>query len=200
MHGRLDPLSGAVDAGVGAGGADNGIGGGDDSLGLLENAFEGAAEIPAANGIEPGGIGMTVDGIVGDLVILGDQGGAVPVDEGFLDGAAVGVAADTALALVTGGIDWRGPFGRQCDLRVNGAARRFAAPSGRFGFTPLGFGRNRPFGAGRRHLGFAFGRLGPANSSGVPGTHFDRLVQREEFGGNNDEGSSESVEVTHIIC
>jgi hypothetical protein len=101
MRGRLDPFSGVVNARVGADGADNGIGCGNDPLGLLENAFERAAEIPAANGIEPGGIGMTVDGIVGDFVILGDQGRAVPVDEGFLDGVAVGVTADTALALVT---------------------------------------------------------------------------------------------------
>ena len=101
MRGRLDPFSGVVDAGVGAGGADDGIGRRYDSLGLLENTFERTAEIPTANGIEPGGIGMTVDGIVGDFVILGDPGRAVPVDEGFLDGVAVGVAADTALALVT---------------------------------------------------------------------------------------------------
>ena len=100
MHGRLDPFPGVVDPRVGAGGADNGIGGGDDPLGLLENAFEGAAQIPAAHGIEPSGIGMTVEGIVGDFVVLGDQGRAVPVDEGFLDGIAVRVGAGTALALV----------------------------------------------------------------------------------------------------
>ena len=126
MRGRLDPFSGVVNPGVGAGGADNGIGRGYDSLGLLENAFEGAAEIPAANGIEPGGIGMTVEGIVGDFVVLGDQGGAVPVDEGFLDGVAVGVAADTALALVTArvGPPWgSGAGGRACGSRA-GKPRR----------------------------------------------------------------------------
>jgi hypothetical protein len=110
-RGRVNPFSGVVDAGVGADGADDGVSGDLDLVDALEQAFEDEAEVPAAAGEEPDGVGMTVNGrAIGEVVVEGDIGGAVPMDEVFLDGVAVGVAADAADARVAGGVRPPRPF------------------------------------------------------------------------------------------
>ena len=59
-------------------------------------------EVFAAGLKKARGAGVAVDGaVVGDLVFLGDPDDAVPVEEFFFDGVAVGVRADGALAGVT---------------------------------------------------------------------------------------------------
>jgi hypothetical protein len=112
-RGRVNPFSLVVDAGVGANGPDDGVRGDFDFVNALEQAFQDEAKIPAAAGEEPGGVGVTVDGrAAGEVVVDGNVGGAVPMDEGFLDGLAVGVMADAALELVAAGraeLVW--PFG-----------------------------------------------------------------------------------------
>jgi hypothetical protein len=112
-RGRVNPFSLVVDAGVGADGADDGVCGDLDLVDALEKAFEDEPEIPAAAGEEPGDVGMAVNGgAVGEVVVDGNIGGAVPMDEGFLDGLAVGVMADAALALVSAvTAELAGPFG-----------------------------------------------------------------------------------------
>lgn len=98
MRGRLDPLAVIVDAGVGVDSADDGVGGGCDVHGALDDVAEGEAEIAVAQREEASGVRVAVEGTGGDVVVAGDVAGRVPVDEVFLDGLALVVAADGAVA------------------------------------------------------------------------------------------------------
>ena len=54
--------------------------------------------------VEVGGVGVVVDAVaVVEIELLGDAGGAVPLDEFEFDPDAIGVAADGASAAVGGG-------------------------------------------------------------------------------------------------
>ena len=99
--GRPDPFSGVTDVGVGADGAYDGASGDCGFACALEQVFERGADLPLAPSPEAGGTGMAVNGLaVGEVVLVGDHVGTAPMKEGSLDGAALRVAADRALARV----------------------------------------------------------------------------------------------------
>ena len=99
--GRLDELAVVVDAGVKADGVDEGVGGDPDRLGALDERFERHAEIGPAAGENSGGMDVAIDGgVVRDAVFFGESVRALPAEEAVLDGFALGMAADIALARV----------------------------------------------------------------------------------------------------
>lgn len=70
-------------------------------IGALDHVFEGVTHIAAAFGEEASGVGVIVDGgAVRKHEAAMDAGSAVPVDEHFFDGFALGMATDDAFALV----------------------------------------------------------------------------------------------------
>ena len=63
--GRVDPVAIGGHAGIGADGADDGVAGNDGAVGVLDELFEGVAEIAAAAGVEAGGVGVAIQGRTG---------------------------------------------------------------------------------------------------------------------------------------
>ncbi|MGB9403418.1 MAG: hypothetical protein WCA98_07755 [Candidatus Acidiferrales bacterium] len=63
--GRVDPVAVGGDAGIGADGADDAVAGNDGAIGVLDELFEGIAEIAAAAGVEAGGVGVAIKGRTG---------------------------------------------------------------------------------------------------------------------------------------
>lgn len=99
----LDPFAGSGERSVGFDGGDDSVRGNIAFVGALDDVFEGVTQIAAAFGEEAGGMGVIVDGgAVRKHEAFVDAGSAVPVDEHFLDGFAVGMATDDAFALVMG--------------------------------------------------------------------------------------------------
>lgn len=81
--------------------ADDAVGRGLDGFRLLEDVVEGGAELTHAAVGEASGAGMAVEGrMVWDAVVTENGGGAAPVKVIFLDGLALGMVADVALASV----------------------------------------------------------------------------------------------------
>ena len=112
---RLDPLAGVVEARVGVDGANDGVGGGSDGLGILDDVLKGRAEIASTAREQADGVGVAIEaGAAGKMELVPDVGDAAPLKKGFLDGVAVGMAADGAVALVVG--EGRGA-GRALELR-----------------------------------------------------------------------------------
>ncbi len=102
MRRRVDPFAGVVEAGVSLDGVDDRVGGRRDALGRLDDVFEGEPEIVRAAGKEAVGVGVAVEaGAAGELELLLDEREGAPLEEGFVDGVAVGMAADgTGTAVV----------------------------------------------------------------------------------------------------
>ena len=86
----------------------------------LDEISEREAEVVVAAGEKPGGMGVAVNGsFVGEFVIDGNLVGAVPMEEGLLDGLAFGVAADRAFPFVARKFrNWRID-----DIVIHGALR-----------------------------------------------------------------------------
>jgi hypothetical protein len=97
---RIDPLALIVDAGECTDGANDGIGGGHDARRFLDDVAEREADVAAAAIEKVDGDGVPVDGAAADFVFLGDFGGTVPSKETLLDGLAIGMRTDGAVALV----------------------------------------------------------------------------------------------------
>ena len=205
-RGRLRPFAPVADAGVGADGAHDGVGGKLDPVDALKKIFEDEAEIPGAEGEEPGGVGMTVHGrAAGEVVVAGDIERVVPMDEGFLDGVAVGMVADAAQARVTGGVRPPRPFGRvpsaQGTFAALSASRQGKVVGARrwaFGWASLGYGP-----LGRAWLGCTrfdcapFGGVCPERgrrTQGRQGRWFGRRVD----GGAGDANGSGLNDPVHI--
>jgi hypothetical protein len=94
----LVPAALVVDAGKGADGADDRVGGGDDPLSLFDEETEGVAGLLGSELGESEGPGVSPDdAAVAEAEFVGDGGWAVPVEDAFLDGVAVGVVADGAV-------------------------------------------------------------------------------------------------------
>jgi hypothetical protein len=98
LFGRLDPLAGVVDVGVGADGADDGVGGSHAAFGLLDDEFEGVADFAGAAGEEAGGVSVAVDGRSRDAKFESHVFGTAPVEEALFNGVAFGMGADAAFA------------------------------------------------------------------------------------------------------
>ncbi len=101
LPGRLDPFARLRDVGVGANGVRDGVGRDHlDFVDALDEVSERGAQVALAAVEESHGVGMAVDGgFIGEIVIGGDFGGALPVEGGFLDGLSFGMAADAGASL-----------------------------------------------------------------------------------------------------
>jgi len=98
---RLDPLSVVVDGGVKASGADHGTGRDFDGFGSLKEGLQRHAKVGPAARENSGGMNVAVNGrVVRDAVFLGESVRAAPAEKAVLDGLALGVLADVALARV----------------------------------------------------------------------------------------------------
>jgi hypothetical protein len=94
----LVPAALVVDAGKGADGADDGVGGGNDALGLFDEEAEGVAGLLGSELGKAKGSGVSPDhAAVTEAEFVGNGRWAVPVEDAFLDGVAVGVVADGAV-------------------------------------------------------------------------------------------------------
>lgn len=99
--GWLDPFAAVVDAGAGVDGAEDDIGIGLGLIGMLDEKFGGEAQVLTAALVETQGARVAIDGVViREIVILLNQVGAAPTDEGLFQVCAVGVMADGAFARV----------------------------------------------------------------------------------------------------
>lgn len=100
MSGALGVFAGIGDGDVGANGEKQGVHR-DARFGVaLKKIFEDEAEIAFAAGIETGGVGVAIEGALGDAVVELDGADGFPVEEGLLDVVAVLAAANGAFALV----------------------------------------------------------------------------------------------------
>lgn len=105
LAGRVLPLAVVVDVAVDAGGADYRRGGDADAMDVFEDGFESDAEIAAAESVEAEGASVAVESLViVKTVFVNDGERADPVDEIVVDGIAIGMMADGALAGVALGI------------------------------------------------------------------------------------------------
>jgi len=103
---RLGPASVVVDATQGADGADDAVGRRLDVIGLFDDVTEGVFGSGLAAFEEAEGLGVAVEHEpIGKFELVDDGGGAPPVEEGLLDGVALGVVADGAVCLVAVWID-----------------------------------------------------------------------------------------------
>lgn len=98
---RIDPAAVVGDVSKDANSFNDGVRGGRDVLGLLENVIERETEIVAAALKEPTGVGMAINGALGELVKGGDGARAAPLQEFLFDLVALRVLANGALALVS---------------------------------------------------------------------------------------------------
>lgn len=127
----FSPAAVFAEAAMGADGADDAVGGCGDVFRLLDDEFEGAAGIGGTLVIEAEGGGVTMDDLsVTQLKIGRDNGGALPVEEGFFDRIAIGMPADGAVGFVMAEADRAGPTGVRGGFRL-GLAARPAFGSGR---------------------------------------------------------------------
>lgn len=95
----LGPTHGVSEAGVGADGLDVRGGGELDFFAAFENVLDGEEIIAAALLVESGGLSVAIENAaISEVIIVGGVLGAAPVDELFLDGFAVGMAANGAFA------------------------------------------------------------------------------------------------------
>lgn len=99
--GRLGPFAVFVYAGIGSDGANDLAGGGWDGAGFFQDGLEGAARIVGSYFEEAEGVRVAVNhGAVAEFEFFSEVAGAGPVEEGLLDGVALGVIADGAFDLV----------------------------------------------------------------------------------------------------
>lgn len=113
----LDPFARVGETGVCRDGADNDGAGTLSCVGLLDQVFEGHTEIGAATGVEASGVSVAINRR--DIVQIEKAAnplGIMPVEEELLNGVAVGMSADEALAAVAAEL---------------GAAMRFLGGGGR---------------------------------------------------------------------
>jgi hypothetical protein len=96
---RLVPFVVVGEDGVGADGSEDSLAGDGGLVYALEQLFDYAAEIAPAAGEKTGGVGVAVErGPVRQLVFAGNPGRAAPMEEFVLDGVAIRMSADFALA------------------------------------------------------------------------------------------------------
>lgn len=96
-RGRLGPLAGIADAGIGADRANDGIAAHACAGGSFDEVVERGKHVFAAGGDESVGAGVAVDGaVVVNLILAGDFPDVVPVEIFLLDGFAIGVVTDGA--------------------------------------------------------------------------------------------------------
>ena len=99
--GRFGPFAVFVDATEGADGANDLIARGFDDVGLFEEEAQGESGVVGAPFEEAEGMSVAVNhGAVGEFEFAGQFTGASPVEEGLLDGVAVGVVANGTFDLV----------------------------------------------------------------------------------------------------
>lgn len=99
--GRVGPTAFVVDAGKGADGAEDGGGCDLDLVDLLDELFDGDADVLAADDVEAESAGVAINGVfVFEIEGANDVGGAAPVHEGLFYFQNIGVMADFALATV----------------------------------------------------------------------------------------------------
>ena len=103
----------AVETTVGADGPEDAVGGWIDVGGLLDNVSESEAEIAFAGGEESPGMGVAIDGAPFNAVVTSNVPRIDPVKEFLLDGVALRVIADGAVALVM--VARSGNRGSSCD-------------------------------------------------------------------------------------
>ena len=97
--GGLDVGTVLIEAAGDFDGAENGVGVGLGFAGFFDDAIEGEADVAAALVPEAAGVGVTVEGgEAGEIVVFDDLVVPGPVEEGFVDGFAIGVRADGAFA------------------------------------------------------------------------------------------------------
>ena len=84
-----------------ANGLDDGFGSDRDAVYLLDDVSQGKAEVGGAALVQREGVGVSIDGSLGEIVGLGDAIDAVPVQEFLLDELPLWVLANGALTLVS---------------------------------------------------------------------------------------------------
>ena len=94
------PAAFARDFGVCLDGVDHGGRVDFDRFGLLDNAFESLADVLAALLGKSAGVGVPIDTVAGQSVLIGDARGIAPAEEIPFDVVALGVMADLAFLLV----------------------------------------------------------------------------------------------------
>lgn len=95
--GGFGPTTVFAKAAIGADGANKAIGGGGDSFSLFNQEFETATCASGAFFEEPEGVGVAVNGAaLTEVVFVGEEGWALPMEEALFDGLAFGVVADDA--------------------------------------------------------------------------------------------------------
>ena len=120
----LVPVAVFVEAGVSLDRADDAIRGGGDGFGLFHDEFERATGACGTFAEQIEGVSVAVeDAAIVELEVVGNGGRPLPVEEGLVDGVAVGVIADGAERLVMGETDAGSLAGRGVRVRV---ARRAA--------------------------------------------------------------------------
>lgn len=106
LRGWLDPFASVGDFRVGVDGAKHARGGRFDALGALDDVFEREAEVAAAAIKKREGVGVSKNGSAGrEMKFELDRERAAPLEEGFFDGVAFGMAADAAAAFVMRNVD-----------------------------------------------------------------------------------------------
>ena len=126
----------AIDARVGVYGFDDGVGSHDrHTVDSIDHVAKSEAQVAVASGEEIQGVGVAVDGALGDIVVIGDVSWAMPMDEFFLEGCAKLVLTDAAARFV----DEIGRRGRFRDAAEFTARAALGLRSGR-GFASYWFG------------------------------------------------------------
>jgi hypothetical protein len=95
--GRVDPLAVIGDAAIGLDGVDDVVGRGPAGIGVFDDGAKRVTELVRAAGEEAGRVGVAIDGVDGQLEVVGDVAREMPVEEGFVDGFALGMIANKAL-------------------------------------------------------------------------------------------------------
>lgn len=117
------------EAGIGANGGDDAVGRRRHVGRILEKMVEDGTKIFRAAGVESGGAGVSIDGGPVEDMTNGEFAAnglrAVPVDEKFLDGFAIGMIANLALAAVALEIRSVGSDGASFDAGFPGAQSGF---------------------------------------------------------------------------
>lgn len=113
--GRVDPFAVVVEAAAGANGADDAQGRRLDASGVFNHEFKSKAYVPLAARKKTESVRVPIDGtFVVKIEVDCDAAGAVPVDESFLDGVAIGMTANAALAGVLREVHGGGILGAKC--------------------------------------------------------------------------------------
>jgi hypothetical protein len=101
VRGRLDPFAGVVNVSEGPDGANHGVGGeARDVFCAIDNQAEGATKVAIADGKQPGGVRVAINGAALDVVFPSNPDNAVPADKFLVDLLLPFAAADAAVRLM----------------------------------------------------------------------------------------------------